>query len=185
MPLISTLAGSPSANSLSSALLAYARDALEAQQLSTGYIPLRTLDPADLLQARTESLSLQAALGEVAEAQGLIIATPIYKAAYTGLLKTFLDLLPPSALSNKVILPLATGGTLAHLLALDYALKPVLAALGAEHILQTVYFWDQQIDHKSHHDLHFLDLTAKKRFDTALERLAGILRHSSVQLELS
>lgn len=60
------------------------------------------------------------------------MAIPIYKAAYSGLLKTFLDLLPQHAFAGKPVLPLATGGSPAHVLALDYALRPVLTALGAQ-----------------------------------------------------
>src|SRR5918912_82296 len=47
------------------------------------------------------------------------------KAAYTGLLKAFLDLLPQYALGGKTVLPLVTGGTPAHVLTVDYALRPV------------------------------------------------------------
>lgn len=43
------------------------------------------------------------------------------------------------------MLPLAVGGTLSHLLAIDYALKPVLSALGAQNILQGVYVLDKQV----------------------------------------
>ncbi|WP_437719533.1 NAD(P)H-dependent oxidoreductase [Sorangium sp. So ce448] len=50
-------------------------------------------------------------------AAGVVIATPIYKASYTGALKAFLDLLPQFGLAGKAALPLATGGTLAHVLA--------------------------------------------------------------------
>ena len=74
------------------------------------------------------------------------MSTPIYKAAYSGLLKSFLDLLPQDGLRGKVVLPLATGGSSAHLLALDYALKPVLGALGARHILDAVFATDDQFD---------------------------------------
>ena len=73
------------------------------------------------------------------------MATPVYKAAYAGVLKAFLDLLPQDALHDKVVLPIATGGSSAHLLALDYALKPVLGALGASHILRGVYVTDSQV----------------------------------------
>lgn len=82
-------------------------------------IALRDLPPASLLQAQTDGIAQAAA-------DVVIVATPIYKAAYSGLLKVFLDLLPPDALRGKTVLPLAMGGSLAHLLALDYALKPVL-----------------------------------------------------------
>ena len=75
----------------------------------------------------------------------MLVATPIYKAAYSGLLKLFLDVLPADALRGKTVLPLATGGSPAHLLALDYALKPVLGALGARHLLDSVYATDAQL----------------------------------------
>ncbi|WP_372430482.1 NAD(P)H-dependent oxidoreductase [Janibacter melonis] len=45
------------------------------------------------------------------------------------MLKTFLDLLPQDALRGKVVLPVATGGSPAHVLSVDYALRPVLASL--------------------------------------------------------
>ena len=62
-------------------------------------------------------------------ADAVVVTTPVYKAAYSGLLKAFLDVLPQFALRDKVVLPLATGGTPAHVLAIDYALRPVLASL--------------------------------------------------------
>ncbi|HEY9910193.1 MAG TPA: NAD(P)H-dependent oxidoreductase [Thermosynechococcaceae cyanobacterium] len=49
------------------------------------------------------------------------------------------------ALLGKVILPIAMGGTIAHPLAIDYALKPVLSELGAWHLLGGVYAVDKQI----------------------------------------
>jgi FMN reductase len=73
------------------------------------------------------------------------VATPIYKASYSGALKAFLDLLPQFALAGKVVLPLATGGTLAHVLALDYALRPVLVSLGAQHIVNGLFILDKTL----------------------------------------
>lgn len=139
------LSGSPSAASRSSALAslalaAWGHDAPRQQLLS-----LRDLPAADLLHARTDSSPIAEAVARVREAQVVLVATPIYKAAYSGLLKTFLDLLPQDALAGKTVLPLATGGSTAHLLAVDYALRPVLAALGARHILDSVYATDSQL----------------------------------------
>jgi FMN reductase len=98
-----------------------------------------------LLHAQFDHPLIRQALAEVAQAQVVLIATPIYKAAYSGLLKAFLDLLPQDGLRGKTVLPLATGGSIAHLLALDYALKPVLSALGARDILDPVFATDAQI----------------------------------------
>ena len=67
-----------------------------------------------------------------------------------GALKTLLDLLPERALEGKIVLPLATGGTIAHMLAVDYALKPVLNALKAQEILHGVFADDSQVTDYQH-----------------------------------
>ena len=81
-------------------------------------------------------------LAQVANADGLVIATPVYKASFSGALKTVLDLLPERALAHKVVLPMATGGSIAHMLAVDYALKPVLSALKAQELLHGIFAED-------------------------------------------
>ncbi|MGA5194026.1 NAD(P)H-dependent oxidoreductase [Streptomyces exfoliatus] len=70
--------------------------------------------------------------GKRAERAGKLVPRQIYKAAYSGLLKTFLDLLPQHAFAGKPVLPLATGGSPAHVLAPEYALRPILTAFGAQ-----------------------------------------------------
>ncbi|WP_269533253.1 NADPH-dependent FMN reductase [Chitinimonas sp. BJYL2] len=142
---ITILAGSPSATSRSAALLAHT-----AKQLSERGYTVRTLDvrdfpPEDLVLARFDQPSIKALQAAVAEADGLVVGTPVYKAAYSGALKLLLDLLPERALAGKVVLPIATGGSPAHMLAVDYALKPVLSALNVKETLQGVYAIDKQI----------------------------------------
>ncbi len=101
-------------------------------------------------------------------------------AAYSGALKTLLDLLPERALQGKVVLPLATGGTVAHLLAVDYALKPVLSALKAQEILHGVFADDSQvIDY--HHRPQFTP-NLQTRLDTALETFWQALHRRDVQV---
>jgi FMN reductase len=141
---IVALSGSPSANSRSAALLRHALARL-ADGPARAEIVLRELPPAALVQAESGHPAIRDACEQVAAARLVIVATPIYKAAYSGLLKTFLDLLPQDALRSKTVLPLATGGSPAHLLALDYALKPVLAALGARHVLDAVFASEAQL----------------------------------------
>ena len=142
---IVALAGSPSANSRSTALL---REVLARlpEGVARSEITLRDLPPAALVRAKANDPAIRVAREQVAAAQLVVIATPIYKASFSGLLKSFLDLLPQDALRGKTVLAMATGGSHAHLLALDYALKPVLAALGARHILDAVYAVDAQFD---------------------------------------
>ncbi|MDO9169701.1 MAG: NAD(P)H-dependent oxidoreductase [Methylobacter sp.] len=88
---------------------------------------------------------LNKVVDQLEQASGAIIVTPIYKAAYSGALKALLDLLPQQAFAGKVVLPIATGGSQKHLLAIAYALKPVLYALGAIHVLSGLYVSDDQI----------------------------------------
>jgi FMN reductase len=77
---------------------------------------------------------------------GVVFVTPIYKASFSGLTKLFIDLLPQFALKGKVAMPLATGGTVAHVLALDYGLRPVLQSLGVRHIVQSYFVLQSEID---------------------------------------
>ena len=137
--------GSPSVTSRSGSLLHLAQSQLQSVATSLHTISIRELPAEALLHAQFDHPLIRQALAEVAQAQVVLIATPIYKAAYSGVLKSFLDLLPQDALRGKTVLPLATGGSIAHLLALDYALKPVLSALGARDILDPVFATDAQI----------------------------------------
>lgn len=140
------ISGSPTHPSRSTALLRSALRLLGPASVALSEIEVRELPPAALLQADVRHPQIAAALAKVQAADVVLVATPIYKAAYSGLLKAFLDLLPQDGLRGKTLLPLATGGSAAHLLALDYTLKPVLGALGARHILDSVYAIDAQFD---------------------------------------
>ncbi len=82
---------------------------------------------------------LRAAQHEVAEADALIAVTPIFAASYSGLFKSFFDVLDPETLIGTPVLIAATGGTLRHSLALDHALRPLFAYLRAVVIPTGVY----------------------------------------------
>ncbi|MGA5822699.1 CE1759 family FMN reductase [Kitasatospora sp. NPDC094028] len=70
---------------------------------------------------------LGGALEEVSTADALIAVSPIFSASYSGLFKSFFDLLDPGALAGKPVLIGATGGTARHSLALEHALRPLFA----------------------------------------------------------
>jgi FMN reductase len=173
---IVALAGSPSANSRSSALLRHVLDRF-ADAAQRTEIVLRDLPPAALVRADFDDPAIRRAREQVAAARLVVIATPIYKASYSGLLKTFLDLLPQDALRGKTVLALGTGGSAAHLLALDYALQPVLSALGARHILDSVYAVDAQFaaDAPRGYTIH----------DEVAQRVARALSESPFALRLA
>lgn len=162
-----TLAGSPRFPSRSTALLALSQQRLESRGVEVIPWNIQNFVPEDLINARFDAPALLAFKEDLASADGLIVATPVYKASFTGALKTLLDLLPERALEHKVVLPLATGGTVAHLLAVDYALKPVLNALKAQEILHGVFADDTQITHYDRQPELVPQLT--QRLDEALE----------------
>lgn len=131
------VSGSPAPVSSTAELVDHVLGQLPGSVGRASHIRLRTLDPVALLTADCAEPGIAEAVRAIEEADGVIIATPVFKAAYSGLLKAFLDLLPQFGLAGKAVLPLATGGSLAHVLALDYALRPVLQSMGARHIVQS------------------------------------------------
>ncbi len=148
------IAGSPTEHSRSATLLDGVEQrlhtAVDGRRLRVDRLRIRDLSPQALLLADWGHASVVRAIEQVASARALVVATPVYKAAYSGVLKVFLDLLPQTALKGKVVLPIATGGSPHHMLALDYALRPVLQSLGAQHILPGVYASDSQIPKDGH-----------------------------------
>ncbi|KTC33300.1 NADPH-dependent FMN reductase [Pseudomonas sp. ABAC21] len=143
--LVVTLGGSPSQRSRSGVLLEKTRQWLQDKGVEVVSYQVRDFPAEDLLHARFDSPKVVDLLQQVANADGLVIATPVYKASFSGALKTVLDLLPERALAHKVVLPMAAGGSIAHMLAVDYALKPVLSALKAQELLHGIFAEDSQI----------------------------------------
>ncbi|NJQ01213.1 oxidoreductase [Streptomyces sp. PLAI1-29] len=74
---------------------------------------------------------LRAAVETVTGADALIAVTPVFAASYSGLFKSFFDILEPEALAGKPVLAAATGGTARHSLVLDHALRPLFGYLRA------------------------------------------------------
>jgi len=139
MPSTLIIAGSPSATSRSLRLAHSLRGRFDRLGLSNELLDLRTLPAQDLMHANFDSEAIKAALRQLEAARGIVFVTPIYKAAYSGLLKTFVDLLPQFGLRDKVVLPLAMGGGPAHVLAIDYAMRPMLASLDPLHIVAGLF----------------------------------------------
>ncbi|MFD4410456.1 MULTISPECIES: FMN reductase [unclassified Streptomyces] len=83
--------------------------------------------------------ALGAALDAVTEADGLIVVTPVFSASYSGLFKSFFDVLDKDALAGKPVLIAATGGSGRHSLVLEHALRPLFAYLRAVVVPTGVY----------------------------------------------
>ena len=101
--------------------------------LTVKVIELRDLahDVANHLLTGFPPAALELALDEVAGADALIAVTPIFTASYSGLFKSFVDVLDKDALVDKPVLIAATAGTARHSLALEHALRPLFAYLRA------------------------------------------------------
>jgi FMN reductase len=82
---------------------------------------------------------LESALATVTGADGLIAVTPIFTTSYSGLFKSFIDVLEPESLTDQPVLLAATGGTERHSLALDYAMRPLFTYLHANPVPTAVY----------------------------------------------
>ncbi|HYN94263.1 MAG TPA: FMN reductase [Pilimelia sp.] len=96
-------------------------------------------DLADNLVTGFANAGLRAAVDTVVRADGLIAVTPIFAASYSGLFKSFFDVLDKDALAGKPVLMGATAGTARHSLALDHALRPLFAYLRAVAVPTAVF----------------------------------------------
>ena len=173
------IAGSPSEPSRSAALLDAAQTRLQAHGLRVQRLSVHDVSADALLRADFSDPSILAAVRQVAQARAIVIATPVYKAAYSGALKALLDVLPQTALQGKTVLPLATAGSPGHMLALDYALRPVLQALSARLVLQGVYATDAQLPRGP--EGVRLDADVHERLNRGLDALLGELGHIKLQ----
>ncbi|MFD8058369.1 FMN reductase [Streptomyces cyaneofuscatus] len=132
---------------LADRLAAATRERLAAEQDRDGrdvevrVIELRDLavDIANHLVSGFPSATLREAIDAVTEADGLIAVTPVFTASYSGLFKSFFDLIDNTALTGKPVVIAATGGTARHSLVLEHALRPLFAYLRAVTVPTSVY----------------------------------------------
>ncbi len=96
-------------------------------------------DLADNLLTGFPNASLRDAVDAVIGADALIAVTPIFSASYSGLFKTFFDVLDKDSLTGKPVLMGATAGTARHSLALEYALRPLFAYMRAMAVPTAVF----------------------------------------------
>ncbi|WP_033345094.1 FMN reductase [Catenuloplanes japonicus] len=83
--------------------------------------------------------ALREVLDAIAAADGLIVVTPTFRASYSGLFKSFFDVVEEEALADKPVLIGATGGTPRHSLVLEHAVRPLFAYLRSVVVPTGVY----------------------------------------------
>ncbi len=106
---------------------------LHDEQADVVVVELRDLahDLTNNLLTGFPSTALQAATDAVTKADAVVAVTPVFSASYSGLFKTFFDVLDKDALAGKPVLAAATAGTARHSLVIDFAMRPLFAYLRA------------------------------------------------------
>ncbi len=113
----------------------------EGVEVSVDTIELRDLahDITNNLLTGFAPQPLEEAINTVIAADALIAVTPIFSTSYSGLFKSFIDVLDPDSLTGKPVLIGANAGTARHSLAIDYAIRPLFAYLHADAVSTGVF----------------------------------------------
>lgn len=174
MKKITIISGSPNAKSHLNGVIAYAKSKLEQSGCEVMLIDVASLPAEDLMHVNFGSMAIQRANALVEAAEGIIIASPVYKTTYTGVLKAYIDLLPQKGFQDKTVAAYFVGGTISNLLSIDYALKPLLASMGAKCFAENVFAVDDQIERSedAEHQIQFrLSEELKRRIDASVSDL--------------
>ena len=125
---------------------------------------------ADHLLTGFPSGDLAAAIDHVHAADGLVVVTPVFAASYSGLFKTFFDVLDRDALDGKPVLVAATAGTARHSLVLEHALRPLFSYLHAVVVPTGVFAATEDFGGAGN-----ADAALQKRVDRAAAELAALV----------
>lgn len=142
------------------------------EQANVRVVELRELahDIASMMLTNVPSPALAEAIDAVTRADGLIAVTPVFTAGYSGLFKSFFDVVDNAALTGTPVLLAATGGTERHSLVLDYQLRPMFAYLRAVPAPTAVYAastdWGSGVERQR---------TLQARIDRAATELANLV----------
>jgi FMN reductase len=163
------LCGNPKANSrtlgVAEAVATQAATAAGRENVSTHIIDLANFG-AQLFDWSSESVKAEVAA--LSSADLAVIASPTYKASYTGLLKSFLDWFGQTGLKNVVAIPVMVGGSAVHAMAPEVFLRPLLVEIGAIVPTRGLFIIDSELEQ--------LDVTLaawSEHASNALRRLVG------------
>jgi FMN reductase len=123
----------------------YGAAKLQARGARSRHIRIADLPAEAMVHVDATEPTVASAVAAVCAAHGVVLVTPVYNAAYSGLMKLFLDLLPRFGLRGKAVLSLSVAGRQADTDALDYALPPVLRSLAACHVVAGPCLLDRQL----------------------------------------
>ncbi|MEV5002238.1 FMN reductase [Nocardioides sp. LML1-1-1.1] len=145
------------------------------QEVDVQHVELRPLAHAlaDHLLTGFPAGELARAVEAVRHADALVVVTPVFSASYSGLFKTFFDVLEPGTLDGKPVVVAATAGTARHSLVLDHALRPLFAYLRAVVVPTGVFAASEDFGVST--DAASGELALDKRVQRAAGELAALL----------
>jgi FMN reductase len=154
--------------------------ALRNQPIELDAVELRdhAVDIANNFITGYPAPALAAVLERLAHADALIVVSPVFSGSYSGLLKSFFDVLDPTALEGMPVLMGATGGSARHALMLEHAMRPLFSYLRAVVVPTAVYAAPEDWGSGSE-SVQPLE----QRIHRAAEGLAGALHNSSRVLQ--
>jgi FMN reductase len=124
---------------------------------------------SSLTRAQTSPAG-EAVVRSVETADALIVATPVYRACYTGALKHLFDLVSHEALAGKPVILAATGGSHMHGLVTEHQLRPLLGFFGALTVPTTIYAAEADFD-----EFTLINAAVFERIDRAADDLARLI----------
>jgi|TARA_B110000263_G_C15275692_1_gene495758 FMN reductase len=142
MPNLTAVLGSPFAESSSEKIVRLIISKLHLAGWKDIIIDLSDMSSEALL-LRSKDQHLDQSISDTINANLIVVASPTYRATYTGLLKSFFDQLPQDSLINKFALPIQTGGSADHALTIEYGMAPMLRSLGASILSTSIYSWGE------------------------------------------
>ncbi|TXN20727.1 FMN reductase [Methylobacterium sp. WL9] len=126
-------------------------EAVAAEVARLRNVDLKIFDLVDagtgIAVASRDALPLPAAriVEAIEGADALIVGSPVYKGAYSGLFKHLIDFVHPDALVGKPVVLAATGGGPRHALVVEHALRPLFGFFSAQTVPTSVYAGDTEI----------------------------------------
>lgn len=146
---ITTIVGNPRVGSRTRLAADAVADSLEALAQAAGRTTLRQAIELAELAGELFAFPSDAVDKAVAVAKGsdvLVVASPTYKATYTGLLKAFFDRISAGSLAGVVAIPLMMGGSPLHFLAVDTHLTPLLQEVGASCPTRGLFIVEEELN---------------------------------------
>lgn len=147
MSAVGVVVGNPKPRSRTRTVAEAVADAVAAAAGLTG-AERRTVDLADLAPRLFDwsAPEVRSAVDAIRSCTLAVVASPTYKASYTGLLKSFLDWFSTTDLDGVTVVPVMVGAGSQHALAVEVHLRPVLVELGANMPTRGLYITEDQLD---------------------------------------